>query len=193
MFELKITSTISISDVTLKMKSKVPPMRAIRPWHHTKQLIQSKITFQTQLQLEDDSTDTSLSSIALDASSKSELSKNPQEEAIDALTPIALPQGFIPQKSMHTQKPTLRNATFVPHAPLSETILTIDSHQAVLWKSGKRIKTLSTHVGHKKDGFQQSSMAGVRCWVFVPSWSVFIVSNMQMEMKVSYKNNFLID
>ena len=156
-------------------------LKNIQPWATVKALIEKKfdVAKRLQNQIQQLGSDETLDS---DEQTKTRL-KTPTED-IPFQTAVILPQGFIPLKILRTSKPTLRNAQYVPYNMSMETIVTLDSHQCIVWKGSQRAHTLSTHVGHKKDGKKQSSMAGIRNWVFVQAWSVFIIANMQMEMKV---------
>jgi len=145
----------------------------IQPWNELKKRIQQTILSSTQ---------------PTQSSSQTPLQPLPLIQS-----PISLPQGFISKTQLYTHKPTMRNAQYVPSHGIVDQIVTLDSHQAVLWKNSRRNKVLFTHVGNKKDGKAESSMAGVRCWVFIPTWNVFIIANMQLEMKVFFDCDSVIE
>jgi hypothetical protein len=98
-------------------------------------------------------------------------------------TSTVLPHGFFLVRTLHSTRPTLRNVLFAQYCNI-DFLMTLDSHAVSVWRGNSKIMSLPTHVGEKKDGKKQSTVAGVSKWIYIPSWRNVVISNMQMELKV---------
>ncbi len=98
-------------------------------------------------------------------------------------TTTVLPHGFFLVRTLHSTRPTLRNILVAPYCNI-DFLMTLDSHAVNVWRGNVKVASLPTHVGEKKDGKKQSSVAGVNKWIYIPTWRSVVISNMQMELKV---------
>lgn len=96
---------------------------------------------------------------------------------------LVLPNGFLLNRTVHNNRNSLKDVLYTPYFNL-DFFMTIDSHHVSLWRGPKKISSLATHFGDKKNGDKQTTVAGANHWVFIPEWKEFILSNMQMELKV---------
>lgn len=66
----------------------------------------------------------------------------------------------------------------------TDVFYTLDSQCVSVWRANRRVKTFPIHIGEKKDGQKESSVAGLARWVHVKEWKAVIVGNMQMQLKI---------
>ena len=99
-------------------------------------------------------------------------------------TTTVLPHGFFLVRTLHSTRPTMKNILVAPYCNI-DFLMTLDSHAVNVWRGNAKVMSLPTHVGEKKDGKKQASVAGLNKWIYIPSWRSVIISTMQMELKVS--------
>lgn len=154
----------------------------VEPWSKVKQYIREKILArkgdsQKSSSLESGSI-SPLETHAVDSNGSPQITT---EEELHV--PLTLAHGFKMLSSATTHTASIIKCVHYSTYN-ADMFLTLDSTKLAIWAGGKKVKSLSTHVGEKKGGEKESTVAGCRHMLYVKAWRCFIIGNVQMQLKV---------